>query len=258
MREIGEKRAKRGDLALSKRFFARFALAGLTTFVVSATAFAQEADKNTNNTDGFKLNIEAPYNDQTDRIGYNQSMMSGLDLPPESLGSQIFDLDVSQVGCLTGEERCLTRSEMLDMRYAKSLSTSIDTIVDIELIPRASVRFNDDSSSALVGALVRIGDDLKDGEEFKSNAWYIFAGADAEAVTYSPSNLDRVANGNFHLQDRVIVGDAQAGVGYRLSNSTDISLGYFRREVTSFGNEQNMQSTNFTEDAAALSFTWRR
>ncbi len=224
------------------------------SLLASTPSFAQDSASESSKTDGFRLNVETPYADQTDLSGLN----GPIELPTESIGSQIFDLDMSNAACLSGEEACLTRTEQLDMKISKSLTASIDTGLDIELTPRASMRFDDGTSSALVGALVRIGDDLKDGEELKSNKWYMFAGADAEAVTYAPNSFRKVQVGDFHLQDRIIVGDAQAGVGYRLGNSTDISLGYFRREVTSFGNEKNMESTSYSEDAAALSFTWRR
>jgi hypothetical protein len=83
-----------------------------------------------------------------------------------------------------------------------------------------------------------------------ANSWYLFAGADAEALTYSPDSLTRFNNGNFHLQDRIIVGDAQAGVGYRIGDA-DLSVSYLRREAQAEG-------ISFTEDAAALSFTWKR
>jgi len=224
------------------------------SILVSFSAVAQDANEKTSQSDGFKLNIDSGFSEQ------NQFSTAsiGIELPAEGLGSQILDLDTTDLGCLSGGSLCVSGGDQLDMRYSKSLRASIDTLLDIELTPRASMSFDDGNSSALVGALVRIGDDLKDGEELKSNTWYMFAGADAEAVTYSPNNLDRVGISDFHLQDRIIVGDAQAGVGYRLGQSTDISLGYFRREVTSFGNETDMESTRYTEDAAALSFTWRR
>lgn len=223
--------------------------------LLTLTSFAQDKADTTSNTDAFRLKVETPIADQSGL----SALGADLDITTESIGSQIFDLDLTKVGCLTGEETCLKRDETLDMGYSKPLTTSImGKGLDIQLTPRASVRFNDGTSSAAVGALVRIGDDLKDGEEFKSNTWYLFAGADAEALSYSPNDMNRVSLGDFHLQDRVIVGDAQAGVGYRLNQSTDISLGYFRREVASFGNENEMQGTSFTEDAAALSFTWRR
>ena len=231
----------------------------LASGLLCLPAMAQDSDINSLDSDGFRLNVETPYSDSQVLLGLSGSDgESGIELPIESVGSQLFDLDVSNSSCITGESTCLTRDERLDMRYSKSLTTSIDSSLDIELTPRASMRFNDDSSSALVGALVRIGDDLKDGEELKSNAWYMFAGADAEAVSYSPDSLRGLTRGNVHLQDRIIVGDAQAGVGYRIGESTDISLGYFRREVTSFGRESDMDSISFSEDAAAISFTWRR
>ena len=226
-----------------------------SAFFATSPAQAQDSDENSNSSEAFRLNVETPYSSANDLTRLNHN----LEITPETFGSQIFDLDLTGVGCLSGNETCLTSEEALDMRYSKSLSTSIiDKVVDIELTPRAAVTFNEGSSSALVGAVVKIGDDLKDGEEFKSNTWYVFAGADAEALTYAPNDMDRVTIGDFHLQEKVIVGDAQAGVGYRFNESTDISLGYFRREVTSFGNETELNGSSFTEDAAALSFTWRR
>jgi len=230
--------------------------------LMSTPVFAQDKAEKQSDNDGFNLQVATPYSDQSGFLNLSESLeglsTTSIELPIESVGSQIFDIDATNLGCLAGEESCLTRNDKLDMRYSKSLTASIDTLLDIELTPKASMRFGDESSSAVVGALVRIGDDLKDNEEFKSNTWYMFAGADAEAVTYAPNSLGKVTDGNFHLQDRIIVGDTQAGVGYRIGDSADISLGYFRREVTSFGNERNLESTSYTEDAAALSFTWRR
>ena len=101
-----------------------------------------------------------------------------------------------------------------------------------------------------VGAVIEIGEDLREGSEFESNTWYFFAGADAEALTYSPNSVGRITSGQFHLQDRIIVGDAQAGVGYRIGDA-DVSVSYTRREASG-------EAYKFVEDAAALSFTWKR
>ncbi|NNE59108.1 MAG: DUF2219 family protein [Hellea sp.] len=247
-------RQEKGQSSAPSRLRQSLLVTAFSTILMAGSALGQSSDPNPADPENFRLNTETSYTETSDLI----ALGAEIELPAESLGSQIFDLDVSHIGCLTGDETCLTRDEMLDVKYSKSLTTSIDKIIDIELTPRASVSFNDASSSALVGALVRIGDDLKDGENLKSNAWYVFAGADAEAVSYAPNNLDRVAMGDFHLQDRIIVGDAQAGVGYRIGENSDISLGYFRREVTSFGSEQSLEPLNYSEDAAAISFTWRR
>ena len=163
--------------SLPARTLRRGAFCAVFTLIAgSSNAFAQSNTTDATD-DGFRLNVETPFSQNQN---FN-NLTSEIELPAESLGSQIFDLDMSKLACLTGDETCISQDKMLDMRYSKSLS--FDTILDIELTPRASVSFNDESSSALVGALVRIGDDLKDGEELKSNAWYVFAGADAEAVS---------------------------------------------------------------------------
>ena len=173
-----------------------------------------------------------------------------LDLPAESVGSTLFKLDLADTGCLTGSEGCLSRSERLDLGYAKAFTSRSSKGLDLTLTPRAALRFNDESSSAVVGAVVEIGEDLRRGSDLDNNTWYFFAGADAEALTYSPNSVGRLTSGQFHLQDRIIVGDAQAGLGYRIGDA-DVSLSYLRREATA-------EDFSFKEDAAALSFTWKR
>lgn len=245
---------------------------GALTLTISSHAAAAGENENlsaavanaskTKSTEGLNLNVvpsQADLNFNTpDIVGLSPVLRGAVvDIPSESVGSRLFNLDMTDIGCVTGDEGCLRRPDQLDLGYSKSLTTKIDGKLDIQLTPRASVSFNDESSSAVVGALVRIGDDLREDSDLKSNTWYMFAGADAEAVTYAPGSVRRIASGNFHLQDRIIVGDAQAGVGYRIGDA-DLSLGYFRREVTSFGREINSGGISFKEDAAALSFTWRK
>ncbi len=211
--------------------------------------------------DGLTLNMTQSQMiefDSSNFVNLSPSLQGAvIDIPSQSVGSRLFNLDMANINCLTGEEGCSQRSETLDLGYTKSITTKLDGKLDIQLTPRASVSFNDETSSAVVGAIVRIGDDLREDADLKANTWYMFAGADAEAVTYSPNSMRRITNGNFGLQDRIIVGDAQAGVGYRIGEA-DLSLGYFRREVTSFGREIDSGGITFKEDAAALSFTWRR
>ena len=163
--------------------------------------------------------------------------------------------------CATGRGGCVGRDdagERLDFGYSKALNAGSVAGIDLELEPRGAIRFGDESDSALVGAVVRIGDDLRENGERKSNTWYLFAGADAEAMTYDPGTARGLGSGQFGLQDRVIVGDAQAGIGYRLGESTDVSVGYFRREVQSLEDNDPTNDFSITEDAAAVSFTWRR
>lgn len=192
-------------------------------------------------TDGLNLNLG------NSSIGNAATI---LDLPAESVGSSLFKLDLADTGCLTGGEGCFSRDETLDFGYAKAFTSRSQTGLDLSLTPRAALRFNDESSSAVVGAVVEIGEDLRKGSDLDNNTWYFFAGADAEALTYSPNSIGRLTSGQFHLQDRIIVGDAQAGLGYRIGDA-DVSLSYLRREATA-------EDFSFKEDAAALSFTWKR
>lgn len=214
---------------------------------LSTTAYAQDKDpvdlkaKTVTPTDGLNLNLGG-----TSLTGASPL----LDLPAESVGSTLFKLDLADTACLTGGEGCLSRDETLDLGYAKAFTSRSQNGLDLSLTPRAALRFNDESSSAVVGAVVEIGEDLRKGSNFDNNTWYFFAGADAEALTYSPNSVGRLTSGQFHLQDRIIVGDAQAGLGYRIGDA-DVSLSYLRREATA-------EDFSFKEDAAALSFTWKR
>ena len=177
---------------------------------------------------------------------------------PETRSTRILDLnlDFDSIGCLVGEQNCLRDIAPVDVGFSKSLKKNSKSGLDVELVPTASVRFDDDSRSAVVGAVVRIGDDLR-SNHVASNTWYIFAGADAEALSYSPESITGLTRGEFGLSDRIIIGDAQAGVGYRIG-SADVSLGYFRREVSTLNDSAGTEGFSKTEDAAALSFTWKR
>jgi len=129
----------------------------------------------------------------------------------------------NSVGCLAGEQACLSQPvKQLDLGFSKSIKKTKQGGLDVELVPSASVRFDEGEQSALVGAVVRIG-----------------------------------ITSDFYLQDRIIIGDAQAGIGYRIGDA-DLSLGYMRREVNSFNNSPGTQGFSSVEDAAALSFTWKR
>jgi len=182
----------------------------------------------------------------------NYSLENGpqLELPLESVGSTIFKLDLTSPDCANGVKPCSRRADNLKMGLTDTFTRRSEKGLDLSLTPRASLRFNDEISSTAVGAVIEIGEDLREGSEFENNTWYFFAGADAEAFTYSPNSVGRITTGQFHLQDRIIVGDAQAGLGYRIGDA-DVSLSYMRREASG-------EEYKFVEDAAALSFTWKR
>ena len=240
--------------SIKKRSFAVGFCVVSTVMVMGLPAYAQSSTPQSSNkavivpTEGLNLNLPAS---TPDFSSFNTDFSTNLlDLPAEAIGSTLFKLDIADPACLTGGGICLRRDDTLDFGYSKAFSARSLVGLDLTLTPRASLRYNDNGSSALVGAVVEIGENLRKGSELDNNTWYFFAGADAEALTYSPNSVSRLTSGQFHLQDRIIVGDAQAGLGYRIGD-TDISLSYLRREATA-------EDFSFKEDAAALSFTWKR
>lgn len=192
----------------------------------------------------------------------NPGMGTGSPLTLNGLGDSIFELsgnaatplfDIDTGGqlCLRTTEDCAVEDERLGLGFSRDFSKGGLRGLDLALSPRAGVSFDDKSSSALVGALVKIGDNLQSNPQINPNTWYFFAGADAQAMTYTPGqqNYGVEDSGRFALRDSIIVGDAQAGLAYRLGDA-DLSLTYLRREARA-------ENYKFEEDAAALSFTWR-
>jgi len=226
-----------------------------TCLCLAFTASASAQDKSNSEAESLKsantitpsegLNFNLP-----GRPDFSTQMGPQLDLPLDNVGSTVFKLDLSAPDCVSGGEGCVRRDGNMKLGLTDTFRRRSEKGLDMSLTPRASVRFNDEISSTAVGAMIEIGEDLREGSEFKSNTWYFFAGADAEALTYSPNSIGRITAGQFHLQDRIIVGDAQAGLGYRIGDA-DVSLSYMRREAST-------EEFKFVEDAAALSFTWKR
>jgi len=168
----------------------------------------------------------------------------------ENPNASVFKLDMGGLCLGTADDCAYNEKPRIDVGYAKNITHGAQGGFNLQLTPRAGVRFDQESQSAVVGAVIRIGDNLREGSEMDSDTWYFFAGADAEAITYTPSSLRRLTSGAFHLQDRIIVGDAQAGLGYRLGTA-DLALTYFKRQASAEG-------FKYDEDAAALSITWKR
>jgi hypothetical protein len=209
-------------------------------------AFAQDkkeinpVSKVTSPSNGLSLNVTS---------GSQSFASNSIDFLKDNKGTKLFNFDVYGNSCLSGE-KCVAGSERLDIGYARAFKSRNQNGLNLTLTPRAALRFDDNSSSAVLGAVVEIGEDSGKGSKFDKNTWYFFAGADAEAVSYSPNSLGRLTAGQYHMQDQILVGDAQAGLGYRMGDA-DVSLSVSHREGSS-------DDFNFKEDAAAISFTWKR
>jgi hypothetical protein len=127
---------------------------------------------------------------------------------------------------------------------------------DVGVAPRIAVREEGELLSQRVGGEVRIGRDFDIlGKDGQPTGWYIFAGADGEALVWDAGNTSFAPNLNdMSLTDQVTVGDMQAGVSVHRAGG-ELSLSYIRREVKY---EDRNGSISDTEDFAGVSFTMRR
>ncbi len=110
------------------------------------------------------------------------------------------------------------------------------------------------------GAEVRFGGAIADlrgegGAGSGDSNWYVFAASDDEAVTWRPGARASDSDGaSLSLQDRVEIGDLQAGVTLE-TNGVQASLAYVEREVSA-----RMGSRTVTEDQSftGITLTMRR
>lgn len=145
-----------------------------------------------------------------------------------------------------------------------SVSSESPFGLDFSLTQRAGSVQDASGATQSRGAEVRVGQRLKSlgvAKEFQSPtswekpAWYIFAGGDGQALTYTPSNDPSQVNRNFRMQDRVDIGDIQAGVSVE-AGGMQASLSYVKREVTTIDKIRHSETKD--ESFTGFTFTWRK
>lgn len=128
--------------------------------------------------------------------------------------------------------------------------------LEIGIAPRFSIVQDGAFSTRRVGGEVRIGQNFDQrGEGNADSSWYLFAGADGEALVWEPSetgNMDMSVE-DMALRDKVTVGDLQAGLSLQRGTG-ELSLSYIRREVEY---RDRAIGASETEDFAGISFTLR-
>lgn len=134
-------------------------------------------------------------------------------------------------------------------------SESTGLAFDVGVAPRLSVTRDGAFETRRFGGELRIGQNFdKRGEMTEDGSWYLFAGADGEALVWEPDETGRVSVSDMALRDQVTVGDMQAGVSLQRGGG-QLSLSYIRREVEY--RERNLGASE-NEDFAGLSFTIKR
>ncbi len=125
---------------------------------------------------------------------------------------------------------------------------------DVGIAPRVAITRDGAYASRRFGGEVRIGQNFDKRGKSPESSWYLFAGADGEALVWEPDQDRTVAVGSMALHDQVTVGDVQAGLSIQRGLG-QLSFSYIRREVEyrerTLGHSEN-------EDFAGISFTIKR
>lgn len=111
--------------------------------------------------------------------------------------------------------------------------------VDVSFAQTASIGVSSDGDISRQGrgSELRLGRGLRASHgprktSWDSPAWYIFAASDDEALTWTPGVAGATRSGpSFAVQDRVEIGDMQAGVTYE-AGGLQASLAYVERDVS--------------------------
>jgi hypothetical protein len=128
--------------------------------------------------------------------------------------------------------------------------------LDLGFAPRAEIASEGNVRSSRIGAEVRFGEGLDErGESSSARSWYVFAGADGEALCWDVGDRGLSFDDSVRLRDQVTVGDIQAGVSF-LAGGGQLSLSYIRREVE-YSDRSEMRGQE-NEDFAGVSFSLRR
>lgn len=178
--------------------------------------------------------------------------VSFLDSETPSAMTLAFGEDYAEAAgyALAGER---DRPRRMTLRYEGEFDSQGQSGLDIGLSPRAGVSVGDYGPAAQAGATVRLGRFIGEDAGWSRPAWWLFAGADRQALLYDPGS-GVSALGAMTIAPYAMVGDAQAGIAMRLGGA-DLSLAYVRRETTY---SLPAQSWDTNEGFAAFSLTLRR
>lgn len=148
------------------------------------------------------------------------------------------------------ETRNLTAEMLLSASAAQT-----GLAFDVGLAPRVSITRDGELATRRFGGEVRIGQNFdKRGEAEGAGGWYLFAGADGEALVLEPSGTGSLVPSDMALRDKVTVGDMQAGITFQ-QGLGQVSFSYIQREVEY--RERNIGG-NDSEQFAGVTFTIRR
>ena len=138
-------------------------------------------------------------------------------------------------------------------RYEVALVAHPGANVDVSLSHRDGLGFdqNGNIASRSRGSEIRVGRGLLPMERRaspNSSRWYLFAGSSDQAIIWQPGVRNEFGGigSSFALQDRVEIGDRQAGITYE-THGIQASLAYVERKVRMYVGAQRLTADeNFT------------
>jgi hypothetical protein len=143
-----------------------------------------------------------------------------------------------------------------ERRYELSVVASAASGFDVAFAQRGGLGFNEhgDINSHSRSSELRLGRGLRSMPRDTPSAtpkWYVFAASEDEALIWRPGSGSEFGDSEqgFALQDRVEIGDVQAGITYE-ANGWQTSFAYVRREVSVQAGHQT-----FSEDSNFVGFT---
>jgi hypothetical protein len=133
---------------------------------------------------------------------------------------------------------------------------------DVAFAQTGTVGFNSDGDieRRSRGSELRLGRGLRNlrqenTEPRMQGSWYVFAASEDEALTWRPGQRNEFggSGSSFALQERVEIGDVQAGITYE-SNGWEASLAYVERE---FSMRTGSRTISQDEDFTGFTLTMR-
>lgn len=168
----------------------------------------------------------------------------------------IRDATAPRFSALAPVEPSRSRDSSRDRGYELSVVTSAVSGLDVAFNQREGLGFNEDGDieRRTRGSELRLGRGLREMRRDVPSSepkWYVFAASEDEALIWQPggSNEFGSSGGGLALQDRVEIGDLQAGVTYE-RYGIQASLAYVEREWS-----MRQGARTYTEEEAFTGFT---
>jgi hypothetical protein len=192
---------------------------------------------------------------ETSPLGHPVGKVSGIDLAAAQFAQSNYQGTIPPLQYKGSFQQEAVRT--LDAGYTFVANTDDTGLgLDLAVRPRISLNEQGDVRTTRAGAEVRIGQNLDlRGQNAKNSNWYLFAGADGEAIIWDVQRGGGAfADDEFTLQDKVTVGDVQAGIAFQ-SPAGQMSVSYIQRD---FEYRNGAISRSGEEEFAAITLTWRR